>query len=149
MMMIRKISETEKSSAMQLVWDVFQEFEAPDYSPEGSKTFKDFIYGPMLNTVAEVYGAFENDTLLGVIATRNEGNHIALFFVRKEYHGQGIGRKLFDHIVPLGNNNCITVNSSPYAAEIYRKLGFIDQDAEQLTNGIRYIPMKYTKKQNK
>ncbi|HWQ80411.1 MAG TPA: GNAT family N-acetyltransferase [Anaerovoracaceae bacterium] len=45
------------------------------------------------NLTIEMYGALEKDRLLGVIATRNEGSHIALFFVRKEYHSQGVGRK--------------------------------------------------------
>ncbi|WP_460645598.1 GNAT family N-acetyltransferase [Lacrimispora brassicae] len=38
----------------------------------------------------------------------------------------------------------MTVNSSPYAVEIYHKLGFVDTDTEQLVNGIRFIPMEYT-----
>ena len=41
-------------------------------------------------------------------------------------------------------SDVLTVNSSPYAAKIYRKLGFVDTDTEQVTNGIRYVPMKYT-----
>jgi len=52
---------------------------------------------------------------------------------------------LFEHIVPLCGGGFITVNSSPYAAKIYRKLGFVDMDAEQMTNGIRYVPMRFTK----
>ena len=130
---------------MDLVWEVFQEFEAPDYSAEGIHTFRTFIEGPSLNTTIALYGAFEKDLLLGVIATRSEGSHISLFFVRRENHRQGIGRALFEYIVPLCSSAEITVNSSPYAAEVYRLLGFIDQNTEQVTDGLRYIPMKYTK----
>ena len=36
-----------------------------------------------------------------------------------------------------------TVNSSPYAVEVYRHLGFEEMDQEQTVNGIRFIPMKY------
>lgn len=36
----------------------------------------------------------------------------------------------------------ITVNSSSYAVPIYHKLGFGYTDVEQLTDGIRYTPMK-------
>lgn len=39
----------------------------------------------------ELFGAYKNKLLIGIIATRNEGNHIALFFVKGEYHKQGIG----------------------------------------------------------
>ena len=37
----------------------------------------------------------------------------------------------------------ITVNSSRYAVGFYHKLGFTDVEKEQLTDGIRYTPMKY------
>ncbi|MEL7654816.1 MAG: GNAT family N-acetyltransferase [Bacillota bacterium] len=144
-MEIMEISKVEMPEAMGLVWEVFREFEAPDYAADGIRTFKEFIDCQAYHTTIKMFGAFENGTLLGVIATRNEGSHITLFFVRKEHHRQGVGRKLFEHIVSRFNNSSITVNSSPYAAEVYHKLGFIDLDTEQLTNGLRYIPMQYTR----
>lgn len=141
-MEIREITVAELPEAMNLVWEVFLEFEAPEYSPEGVAEFKSFIDGQLVHATIKTYGAFENGTLVGVIATRNEGSHIALFFVRKACHGLGIGRKLFEHAVAVSTCSSFTVNSSPYAAPIYRKLGFVDTDVEQLTNGLRYIPMK-------
>lgn len=36
-----------------------------------------------------------------------------------------------------------TVNSSPYAVDIYRQLDFVPTDTEQITNGIRYMPMRF------
>ncbi len=144
-MEIRRITKAKIPEAMKLVWEVFQEFEAPDYSSEGINTFKEFLDDQLVNLTIEMYGAFENDFLLGVIATRKTDSHIALFFVKKENHRQGIGRKLFHYIIPICNDNIITVNSSPYAVEIYRKLGFSDLNTEQLTNGLRYIPMKFSK----
>lgn len=38
----------------------------------------------------------------------------------------------------------MTVNSAPFAHVFYKKVGFEDTDVEQLTNGIRYFPMKRT-----
>ena len=35
----------------------------------------------------------------------------------------------------------MTVNSSPYAVGIYRKLGFKAVDDEQSVNGLRFTPM--------
>ena len=143
-MEIRKLNNQEVPEAMKLAWEVFQEFEAPDYPAEGIRTFKAFLDEQEKNLSIEIFGAFEEDLLVGIIATRSQGSHIALFFVKKEFHRQGIGRKLFEHIAPLCNNHFITVNSSPYAAPVYRKLGFLDTDGEQLTDGLRYIPMKYS-----
>lgn len=144
-MEIKNITSVGLPGALDLVWNVFLEFEAPEYSQEGIDEFKRTIDRQSENMTLEMYGAFEKDELLGVIATRNEGSHIALFFVKTENHGQGIGRRLFAHILPLCESSFLTVNSSPYAVKIYRRLGFADTDTEQLTNGIRYVPMKYTK----
>ena len=41
------------------------------------------------------------------------------------------------------NHPVYTVNSSPYAVPVYHKLGFIDMDSEQLSDGIRFTPMKF------
>lgn len=38
-----------------------------------------------------------------------------------------------------------TVNSSPYAVEIYKRLGFAQEDAERFSpEGLRYTPMRFT-----
>lgn len=144
-MEIKKLIQAEKADAMHLVWEVFLEFEAPDYMEEGINTFRDFINDENQINNLEMYGAYEKGNLSGVIATRNEGSHIALFFVDREYHRQGIGRKLFEAVLRNSASKMITVHSSPYAREIYHKLGFTDTDAEQTKDGIRYIPMKYQK----
>jgi GNAT superfamily N-acetyltransferase len=94
-----------------------------------------------------LWGCFDGDDIIGVIAIRPPC-HIALLFVDKEYHRRGIARSLFmtvlsDKQVVIGHS-AVTVNSSPYAVEAYRHLGFVNTDAEQLKNGIRYYPMTYT-----
>jgi len=144
-MEIKKLTQAEKADALHLVWDVFLQFEAPEYMEEGINTFRDFINNENQINNLEMYGAYEKGNLGGVMATRNEGNHIALFFVDRKYHRQGIGRKLFEAVLRNSASGIITVHSSPYAREIYHKLGFTDTDAEQTKDGIRYIPMKYQK----
>ncbi|NLF35987.1 MAG: GNAT family N-acetyltransferase [Clostridiaceae bacterium] len=104
-----------------------------------------FISNPESIDSLEFYGAYINNEIIGVIATRNNGNHIALFFVDGRYHRQGIGRKLFQVVLEKSTGNKITVNSSPYAVEIYKKLGFIPDTDEQIKEGIRFTPMTYTK----
>ena len=69
-------------------------------------------------------------------------SHIALFFVDGRYHNQGIGRKLYNKVELLNNKGYFTVNSSPYAHEIYKHFGFIDTDTEQCFKGLRFYPMK-------
>lgn len=42
--MIRQISnKVDIAAAPNLIWETFLQFEAPDYSDEGVKSFRDFI----------------------------------------------------------------------------------------------------------
>lgn len=137
----RELKENEIGAAMDLAQRVFLEFEAPDYSAQGVAEFVRSINDPDFLKALRCYGAFEREELVGMIATRG-GRHIALFFVDGEHQRQGIGRRLFALAARDGAGIGMTVNSSPYAEPIYRRLGFRPTDTEQVTNGIRYIPME-------
>ena len=135
---IRKLNKKEIESALNMVWKVFLEYEAPDYTQEGIDEFYKSIHDENYLSMLSVYGAFSNGELVGVIATRNNGKHIALFFVEGRYHCQGIGKQLFQTV----RTDKMTVNSSPYAVPVYMKLGFESVDTEQSVNGLRFIPME-------
>ena len=142
-MEIKPIHSNKRDDAKNLIWNTFMEFEAPDYSQEGVKTFHNFITDNDTLKKLEFIGAFENDELVGVIATRDNRKHICCFFVNAKYHRQGIGKKLLNYIKANSENSEITVNSSPFAVEIYGKLGFEETKTEQITDGIRYTPMSF------
>lgn len=146
---IIKLCYKDVKAAMELVHRVFMEFEAPEYSEDGIKEFEKFIefnsvIKMMDNGELSILGAKDHGVLKGIVA--NRGNHISLLFVDKEYHRKGIARELFHVLVEelkgKGSKD-ITVNSSPYAVDIYRKLGFNAKDTEQVFNGIRFTPMIY------
>ena len=146
-LVIRKILKEEMKEALELVWKVFLEFEAPDYTEEGIEEFKKTIDDNVWIKARDFYGAFdENNKVLGVIATKDI-THIALFFVDGKHHKQGIGRELYNEIKSLNNTGVFTVNSSLYAHEVYKHLGFKDTDEEQCVNGLRFYPMKIELKQ--
>ena len=42
-MEVKKIDDTQITNAIDLIWQTFLQFEAPDYSEEGVKSFQDFI----------------------------------------------------------------------------------------------------------
>ena len=67
-------------------------------------------------------------------------------FVQSNYQRQGIGRKLWEYLLTNSENSLFTEHSSPYAVPIYHTLGFVDTDTERVEDGIRYTPMKYTRK---
>lgn len=144
MMQIRTINPDERQRALELVLEVFMKYEVPDYSAEGAETFKaSVIDNEDYLSQLVIYGAFDGEELLGVIATRNGGNHIALFFVDGAYQRRGIGKALFWHALQHSTSDEITVHSSPYAVEIYRRLGFIATSPERREGGMRYTPMLY------
>ena len=142
-MEIRKLTETEKPAAIDLAWRVFQAYEAPVYSPEGVRNFRAYITDPAAVSALTVYGAFEGETVIGALAVREGGTHISRFFVDPAWHQKGVGKALFFHFLADSGAGKVTVNSSPYAVEVYRRLGFHPTAAEQLTDGIRYTPMEY------
>lgn len=148
---IIKLKKENIKNALDLVWSVFQEFEVPDYSEEGIEEFRKFIsYDSIVEKLDKrdlsFWGCIDNNDLAGVIATRGV-NHISMLFVKKEYHRRSIARSLFQTVIEVckkqDNISKITVNSSPYAVEVYHRLGFIDIDKEQTVNGIRFTPMVY------
>jgi GNAT superfamily N-acetyltransferase len=142
-MFTRELQPEEYGAALELAWQVFQRFEAPDYSTEGIESFQKSIGDPAFLTIIRCYGAFDGEHLVGMIATRSEGAHIALFFVDEAYHRRGIGRSLFALVLRNALTDTITVNSSPYAVQVYERLGFTATLPEQLRDGIRYTPMVY------
>lgn len=151
---IRKVTSDEISSAMKLALEVFMEFEAPDYGPEGTETFKrDIVENPEYLEKAKqglcpIWGAFDGERLVAIMGMRSNKTHINLVFTRKEYHRRGIARAIFDRLISdllTENPNLkeITLNSSPYGLPFYLKVGFIPLTNEQTINGIRFTPMKY------
>ena len=139
---IKELEQEEIKNALSLIRRVFQEYEAPDYTKEGVEEFYKSINNKHYISELCFYGAFVKKRLVGVIATRNKGTHIALFFVDGKYHRQGIGKELFQTVRTRNYSDKITVNSSPYAVPIYHKLGFKDMATEQVVNGLRFTPMK-------
>lgn len=148
---IREVKEGEEARVCALVERVFNEFEAPGYSDEGIKEFFDYANPNEMQVRLEagciLLLAEEGQIIIGMIEFRTK-DHISLLFVDANHHGCGIGRALFERAVSLAriktpNLQYITVNSSPYAKDIYERLGFIATDSEQVVNGIRFIPMIY------
>lgn len=148
----RKLDKRDLFEASNLIWHVFNEFEAPVYCNQGILTFKEFIKPENLYKNNETgsmkfWGCFDEQKLVGIIASRG-GCHISLLFVMKEYQHKGIATKLFNELkseVINSNRNTefITVNSSPFAVKIYEQLGFIATDKELILDGLRFTPMKY------
>jgi Predicted acetyltransferase len=145
---IRPLKEADVALAMEMVWNVFAEFIAPDFEQEGIDEFKRFINPQAISdkiTSGEfkLWGAFVDGAPVGVIAI-GPPLRVALFSVNKQYHRRGIGRELFETAMSdkvIHGHSKITVNASPYAVDIYQRLGFVPTSAQQAVNGIKFTPM--------
>jgi GNAT superfamily N-acetyltransferase len=146
---IREPEENQITEVHALVCSVFDEFVAPLFSEEGISEFKSFIEPPRLRErlrsnsfilVAEI-----DAEMVGVIGVR-DWSHVFLLFVRGDHQGKGIARLLLAEALKRCKEvkpdlEKITVNSSPNAVGASRRMGFIPTNDEQLTNGVRYVPM--------
>lgn len=150
-MQICRLRRKDLRNALELVWEVFEEYEAPDYDEMGVKTFRHFIdYNAMLERIEsgemKFWGSFQNSYLVGVIAIRPV-QHISLLFVRGRFHHLGVASGLVRAaiaeikkeglVAPL-----ITVNSSPYAVGFYQSVGFEALGPEETRDGIRFTSMR-------
>ena len=68
---IKRIPNSDMNKALELVWSVFLEYEAPDYTEEGINEFKKTIDNMNWINDREFYGAYIDNTLTGVIATKD------------------------------------------------------------------------------
>lgn len=98
---IRKVTSNEVDEALSLALEVFMEFEAPDYKPEGLETFKSFTSDEKLingfkQGISPMYVAFDNGKIIGLIGMRANRTHINLVFVKKEYHRKGVATQFSD-----------------------------------------------------
>lgn len=152
---IRKIAGNEVEDAMSLAFEVFMQFEAPDYHPSGVESFKrDIVENPEFlekarQGVFPIYGAFYGDKLVALMGMRSDKKHINLAFTKREYQRKGIARAIFHYLLNdvLKENpslEALTLNSSPYGIPFYLSLGFIPLSEEQEIDGTRFTPMKYT-----
>lgn len=146
----RKLQIEDLEEALELVKNTFNKFEATDYSEAGIKSFYKFVnyenIKRQLNDNLKMMVATDYKKIIGVIAIRDD-SHIAMLFVDKNYHNQGVGKSLIREAKGEYNlnNTDLTVNSSPYAVEFYEKIGFKKQDDEKEIDGIKFIPMKLEK----
>jgi RimJ/RimL family protein N-acetyltransferase len=145
---VRALTDGEIGAALSLAWNVFSEYESPDYSAEGTEEFRKCLRDENYLSGIVYCGAFDSGRLIGMTAIRPDRKHICFFFVDGKYHRLGVGTKLFRFVSGVYAHETITLNSSPYGLPFYKAIGFVPTDAEQTVNGIRFTPMAYSEKDN-
>lgn len=150
---VRRLRPEELDGALELAWNTYLRFEAPDYGPEGVETFRrDIVENEAFHAACRcgenrMWGAFDGDMLVGLFAMRGE-SHIVLVFTHYTYHRKGVATAIFRKLledVRTENPGLtrLTLNSSPYGRPFYLKTGFRETDVEKTINGIRFTAMEY------
>lgn len=145
----RRIKKGDANQVSAFIEGVFNQFVAPEFSQDGVDAFMKYIQPDILvNQLSKNHFgilASVGAKIIGTIVMR-DGNHVALFFVDSRHQRKGIGKGLFKRAIEKCchrdvNVMQITVNSSPNAVTVYKKLNFEPTDKEQCVNGIRFVPM--------
>lgn len=139
---IKSLDNSYIDVCLDLVWQVFSEFETPVFPPEGSVEYKRVIEETRRKKNIKFYGALDNGVVIGVLGMR-ENNHIGYFYVNSAYHKRGIGKSLFERMKEDYEKKEFTVNAAPYGVPIYTRLGFMATDTQKNVNGVIYTPMRY------
>jgi len=88
---------------------------------------------------------FHDEELVAAAAMRRTDNHVYLFFVTGHLHGHGLGRKLMRTLISgIDKEGSIKLNSSIYAVEFYKRLGFEATGSVSTAKGVEFLPMKLT-----
>ncbi len=148
--MIREIEFNEIKNTLKFIEEVYLKTEYVNDSYEGYKTFlKEFINNDEIilnikNRNNILYGYYKDSNLVGVISL-DDDNYILYLFVDTTYHNLGVASKLLsyvENIVLTRKNHTITLDSSIYGYEFYKKKGFINTSETVVVDSMKYIPMK-------
>ncbi len=140
-----KLPKERNSECLDLVWRVFSELETPLFEAQASVEYKRIIEETREKNNIVFYGALENDRVVGVLGMR-ENNHIGYFYIDKEYHRRGIGKKLFKLMKSDYEKKVFTVNAMPTGVNAYSALGFEQMGELENRGGVVTTPMRYREK---
>lgn len=149
-MVVRMLEKEDIPAAVLLIREGYDKFVAHDYKPEGTVRFYEYASDEAIAARLEggahfAMVAVSDGELVGIIEIRDY-DHCSLFFVKARFHGQGVGRWLFEEAVAYCHIHkpdlrTMSVHSSPYAVPVYKKLGFLPVGTLQEEDGIVYQPM--------
>ena len=149
-MLIRPFEIDDNGECCDLIEDSFAEFIEPGFEEEGKQTFRNHIQNERQreSLADDIFGFVAQDSngILGVVLICKD-THIQWLFVGKRWHRQGIARKLIDATVDQvtirsPDARYITVKSSLYALDVYRRIGFTSAGEQFAENGIICVPMR-------
>lgn len=150
-MKIRAAQTNDVENISDLITILSRKFIIKEFSAEGGEYLLSTMTATAIDNFMQsgyVYHVAEIDnTLAGVVAVKDHA-HLYHLFVAEQFHRMGIAKKLWQVAMKVclanGNAGEFTVNSSAYAREAYKKLGFVAQPGPKEKGGVVFYPMKMT-----
>ena len=145
----RELDPSDAPAASALSLESFERFVAPDWSPSASDEYRSLIASEVLTQKIEAssytLGAFNGQRLVGFLLMPRT-TLIQIFFIDPDWVRQGVGRRIWQHArshieTHFPDAKTIELNSSPYARDFYRRLGFVPISAEYQSSGFRATRM--------
>jgi len=127
---------------------VVEQYVFPGLSEQGQQSIRKSLDKDTSDIPKDSYQALKaeiRNQIVGYVAWRN-GYHIAHLYVDAEYQGKGIGRLLLNEVIKRTSCELLKVRSSLNAVPFYTKMGFVQTGNEAEINGIKFLPMEYTKR---
>ncbi len=140
-----KVIHRDLDAILKLGKSVNEEHVVPLLNAEGQAAIR-IAFKSDIDKVKnpEIYSALKasfGNEIVGYIAWREE-NYIGHLYVKTEYHGFGIAKRLVEEMKRISDARLIKVKASIYALGFYESVGFKAISKELSINGIRYVPME-------
>jgi len=147
-MRIRAAWPGDSKDISELISGLSDRFITDAFSPTGREhllsTMTPQAIEKFIQTGYRYHIAEMNGSLVGVVAVR-DNKHLYHLFVAEEYQRQGIAKKLWqlamEECLANGNTEEFTVNSSEYAQDVYKRLGFVARPGPRVKEGVVFFPM--------
>ncbi len=142
---MRKIRKATVQDTLAIANVIVPFADALISSEEGRKRFQPDILQTIFDRADIHYFVGEiNQKIVGAVAYM-EPAHFMHFFLDPAYQGQGYGRQMWNFLekqIRGQDHQKITVKSSLYGFNIYKKFGFVETGELTQEHGIRFIPME-------
>ena len=146
----RSASRSDAGAISKLAIDTCEKFIFPDSSPDGRSNLENLYSQENLKSLMQAGHRFLisrlGDELVGAVAMNSEDRRIFLMFVAELFQRQGLGKMLITQLLASEiEQKIVTLNSSLFAREFYRDLGFTVCGPVKRNQGIDYQPMKLSR----
>lgn len=139
------LKDNEKDGAIQFCIKVFTESYGESAIPSPEQ-FAKTLTRPGYKESLDLFGAYVDGKLAGVMGMRANSTYVALLYVDVHYQGTGLAgiifRAMIEEYAPKGP---IYILANYTKIEMYKHMGFVPTDEEQNVSGFRFVPMVYFK----